>query len=425
MLRKLIFALVAAAASAIGVAANAGGGLDYTRVDTAKIPPQVGDEQWAVLPCRFADSPTPVPFRRSAYDRAFNTAAKSHKNYFAEASYGQLNISATVKKWGTIPARSTFSGSFQTRGEQFLFELYDACTQAHDASANFARFEGIAMFFDDREKDVSDGTACQFGDSCTNNRSIGVSGYGYFDLQRDPLDGANGFRTIWMKTFSPALNEVTAHEMHHTYGATHSAAGIESSPDDECWDSFQARDVCGHHWDLMYSAWLSLPTDTHTLAATKVFHHKWISGARRCNVINDITDRVFELERLARPRNNGRCLAITIRQPGSTPDFTNWYVVEARFPVGFDADSSSMFNGGGIPGAAVIISRVCVGTHPFCSPEPVVLGTSSDGFGTIDEKGAEWQPGEVFTSFHGQIKIQVVSKGSGFYTVKVTRDSTP
>lgn len=433
MFRKLVFAFVAAL-SAIGVPANAANalrsgfttdGLHRLKLTGNKLPPQVGNERWIVLLCRFADSPRPVPYAKSAYDAAFNTDPKSHKNYFKEASYGKLNISAKVTKWRTIPARNTFAGSFQTRGEAFGFDLYDACTKVHDAHSNFGPYEGIAMFFDDREKDVNDGTACQFGDTCTNDRSIGVSGYAYYDLSRSPLDGVNGFRVIWMKNLGAALNEVTAHEMHHAYGAPHSAAGIESSADDECWDPGQGRDICGHYWDLMAGAWTGVPTDTHTLAATKVFYHKWISGKRRCNVVKDVVDQVFEVERLARPRKNSRCLAITIKQPGSTSEFTNWYVVEARFPKGFDADSSPAFNGGGIPGAAVIISRVCIGTHPFCNPEPVVLGTKSNGAGMIDEKGAEWQPGETFVSFHQQIKVQVMSRGAGFYTVKVTRDSTP
>jgi hypothetical protein len=213
--------------------------------------------------------------------------------------------------------------------------------------------------------------------------------------------------------------------MHHAYGAPHSSAGTDSVTDDECWDPGQARDVCGHAWDLMNSAWLSIPTDSHTLAATKVFHHKWITGARRCNVPNDVTNQVFELERLARPRNNSRCLAITIKQPGGTSEATLWYVVEARFPVGFDSDSSSAFAGGGVPGASVLISRLCIGTHFFCNSEPVVLGRDRNGDFQIDEGRTEWQAGEVFVNHNGQIRVEVLSKGDGFYTVRVTRDSTP
>jgi M6 family metalloprotease-like protein len=430
MLKRLLFTLVAAA-SVLGIAATAYGS-DYARsVDTTRIKPQVGTEQWVVLLCRFADSPAAPPFPMSDYDAAFNTHPKSHKNYFKEASYGQLKISAKIKNWRTIPARSSFSGSFSDRGEQFLFELYDACTQAHDSVTNFAAFQGIAMFFDDRELDVSDGTACQFGDTCTTNRTIGVSGYAYFDLRTKVLDGKNGFRAIWMATHESAHNEVTAHEMHHAYGAPHSYAGTDSISDtpegNECWDPNQFRDVCGHDWDLMNAAWLGIPTDTHTLAATKVFHHKWITGPRRCNVITDITNQVFELERLSRPRDNNRCLAITIKHSSGNFGGTlnNWYVVEARFPVGFDADSSAMFGGGGIPGPAVLISRICIGTSPFCSPEPVVLGRDINGDFHIDEDSAEWQPGETFLNHDGKIKIKVVSKGEGFYTVRVARDSTP
>jgi hypothetical protein len=301
---KKLFLTFAAAAAACGIAATAYGhdyGRNYPRAVTnaATLPAQIGNEKWVVLLCRFADSPLARPFPASTYDAAFNTDPKSHKNYFREASYGQLNISTTVQDWRTLPRRNSFSGNYGTRGEQFLFELYDACTKAHDATTNFANFHGIAMFFDDRELDTSDRTACQFGDTCTTNRSIGVTGYGYYGLQRKVLDGKNSFRTVWMKTTSSALNEATAHEMHHAYGAPHSAAGTDSVADDpegnECWSPSQFRDVCGHAWDLMASAWLGLPTDTHTLAATKVFHHKWISGARRCNVPTVVTYKIFEL----------------------------------------------------------------------------------------------------------------------------------
>jgi M6 family metalloprotease-like protein len=440
MLIKLMFGLAAAAwALGIGATANAQSDKnistksfhkrDHQRVNTAKIPPQVGEESWVVLLCRFADSPTPVPFTTATYDAAFNTDPKSHKKYFAEASYGKLQLSFTVRSWKTIATRSTFPGDFRSRGEPFLFEIYDACTAAHDATVNFSQYNGILMFFDDREKDTSDGSACGYGDTCTTDRRLGLSGYAYFNLDRGPLDGKSGFRAVWMATHEGAHNEVTAHEIHHAYGAPHSSAGTEDLYDDECFDSFSFQDdLCGHAWDLMAGAWTSLPTDTHTLASTKVFHHKWISGTpRRCNVARDTPadGTVFQLERLAKPRENDRCLAITISVPGSDAVAATWYVVEARFPVGFDADSSTMFAGGGVPGPAVIISRLCIGTHFACNPQPVVLGRDMDGNFSIDELATEWQPGETFVNFNGTIKVQVLSRGSGFYTVRVIRDSTP
>ena len=179
---------------------------------------------------------------------------------------------------------------------------------------------------------------------------------------------------------------------------------------------------CAHEWDPMAMASLGIPADSHTLAANKVFNLGWIDGARRCNVTADGTQD-FQLERLAKPRDNDRCLAITIQVPGAT---TAWYVVEARFPVGFERDSSTVWQGGGIPGAGVLISRICTGTDFFCTHEPMVVGRDiNPQDGMIDTRSAYWQAGETFTNYTGAIKVQVLSKGAGFYTVRVTRDSTP
>jgi hypothetical protein len=93
--------------------------------------------------------------------------------------------------------------------------------------------------------------------------------------------------------------------------------------------------------------------------------------------------------------------------------------------VGFERDSSTMWEGGGIPGAAVLISRVCTGDFP-CTHEPMVVGRDiSPQDWAIDKASASWQVGETFTNYTGTIKVEVLSKGSGFYTVRVTRDSTP
>ncbi len=384
----------------------------------------VTPDRWAVLLCRFADSPTARPFTPAEYNQAFNTDPLGHRRYFREVSYGRVEMDADVYRWRTIGPRSAYPGNFLTaNGYDFLAELFEACTAKHNAAVDFSQYEGVAIFLDDRQLDIHDGTACQYGDTCTTDRRIGVSGAAWVDWSRIQLDGATGWRTIWMSNQESALNEVTDHELLHAYGATHSAAGADDSAlYDECFDEFTGQPACGHPWDPMNMAWLSLPADSHTLAAQKVFNLGWIDGARRCNVTTDGT-QTFQLERLARPRDNGRCLAITIQIPGAT---TAWYVVEARFPVGFERDSSTMWEGGGIPGAAVLISRICTGTEFYCTHEPMVIGRDlhpQDGM--VDTASASWQAGETFTNYNGKIKVEVLSKGAGFYTVRVTRDSTP
>jgi len=378
-----------------------------------------GNEKWAVLLCRFADSPQARPFTAAEYDAAFNTDAKSHKRFFKEASYGRLTIRADVYNWKRIRPRAFYGGDFNSDGGyDFLNKIFRTCTKKHDAGVDFSEYDGIAIFVDDRELDINDGTACGFGDTCTDDRRIGVSGAAWINHRIKVLDGTRGFRVIWMSSLSGANNEVTAHELAHAYGAPHSAAGPDDYLDAEhCFNGNMA--VCGHEWDLMASAWTGLPTDAHMLAATKVFHHRWITGERRCNVRTDGV-RTFDLERLARARSNDRCLAIAIQHPQAS---ALWYVVEARFPVGFDSDSSDAFGGGGIPGASVLISKICVGNDPFCDGEPIVLGLDDNFDFAIDENSAEWQAGETFTSKDDKIVVEVLSKGAGFYTVRVTRDS--
>src|SRR6187551_2402063 len=108
MFKKLVFVAVAAAvAFGMGATAHAQpkktkfiAARDHARLaGAAELVPQVGNERWVVLLCRFTDSPAAVPFPRTDYISAFNTDPKSHAKYFKEASYGQLNITATVKEW--------------------------------------------------------------------------------------------------------------------------------------------------------------------------------------------------------------------------------------------------------------------------------------------------------------------------------------
>jgi M6 family metalloprotease-like protein len=419
--RRLLAALLAlAVAVSLAVAlappqADAGAPGPTAAADDGARIVHTGREKWAVLLCRFADSPQAKPFTRAEYDAAFNTDAKSHKRFFKEASYGELIINADVYNWKRIRPRAFYGGDFNTDGGyDFLNKIFRTCTKKHDAGVDFSKYDGIALFLDDRELDVNDGTACGFGDTCTDDRRIGVSGAAWVNHRIKVLDGTRGFRVIWMSSLSSANNEVTAHELAHAYGAPHSAA----APDDfndapHCYNSTMA--VCGHPWDLMTSAWTGLPTDTHMLAATKVFHHKWITGERRCNVRNDGVF-TFDLERLAKARTNDRCLAIAVEV-----DEGVWYVVEARFPVGFDSDSSDAFGGGGVPGAGVIISWICMTDQVGCHQEPIVLGMDDDDDFQIDENSAEWQPGESFTDRFDRVTVEVLSKGAGFYTVRVTR----
>ncbi|MEX2236166.1 MAG: hypothetical protein WEB00_01330 [Dehalococcoidia bacterium] len=387
--------------------------------------PHVGQSKWVVLLCQFADSPSdatdpvPSPHTVADYNDAFNTNPKGMKAYFKESSYNKLKFSAVVKDWRRLPHNRGFYGNYQSEGEAFLFELFDDCAARFNNVVDFSDFDGIAFMMDDRERDPNGGP-CDFGESgCTDNRGLGVGGYGWVRVPKT-LDGKFGFRAIWMPYLSEPLNEVTAHELSHAFGATHSAAGADDAGlHGECFPA--GPPACGHEWDLMASASFGLPPDSHTLAATKVFNHRWITGTRRCNIVNDVSNRVIELERLARPRANDRCLAITIRHPQSS---TAWYVVEARFPVGFEKDSSTMFPGGGVPGPSVLISRMCTG-GTFCTREPMVIGRDENGDFVIDEASAEWQPGETFVSVGGFIRVEIVSRGAGFYTVRVTRDSTP
>ena len=385
------------------------------KAETRAVEDAIGPENWAVLLCQFADSPATPPHTAYAYRMGFQNKAKSVRNFFTQSSYGQLDLTFSVKNWKRLDRDRSDFGTFNQDGESFLFDIYDACTAAHTGSVNFNNFDGVLIIFDDRDVDAQ-GNVC-FGSGCIEH-GIGIN-YGYQSIPR-MVDGKTGHRAVWLAYAGGVPGEVAAHEMLHTYGVGHSAAGADDAGAyGECFP--EGPPVCGHPWDPMASAWLILPPDSDTLAANKVFQLDWINGARRCNVTSDVSEVTFELERLTRPRANNRCLAITISHP-LAPEA--WYVVEARFRLGFDADNSPDFGGGGIPGPAVLISRMCSG-GTFCTFEPMVVGRDINGDFSIDEESAEWQAGEVFTSVGGYIQIQVVSQGAGFYTVKVTRDSSP
>jgi hypothetical protein len=44
--------------------------------------------------------------------------------------------------------------------------------------------------------------------------------------------------------------------------------------------------------------------------------------------------------------------------------------------------------------------------------------------GIIDTVSASRQPGETLTNYDGRIEVEAISKGAGFYTVRVTRHSS-
>ena len=353
-----------------------------------------GSQAWVTILCRFADS-RPAPYPVSHYEELM----ESVEPYWREVSYGNIPdlAGSVVVGWYDLPHPRPYyiydeDGDGDIDGDDFLRSNYhpnagvgqrklaEDCTAAAEADVFFPDFWGINVI--------------------VNQQLPGLPGYPIdkWDRTEFTLDGRRQLYggTILAVTANPGLIE---HEMGHQYGMPHSFG-----PYGQTYDSL---------WDIMSGSG-GFAFDEH--GAHPIAYFKDLVGwipAHRKYVAPPNSTHTLMLERLALPGPEGYLMAeIPIGDSG------RFYTVEARRFAGYDEV---------IPGEAVVIHEVHIFNDPrqtyYIGNGPVVVDIDNNG--NVNDAGAMWTPGEVFTDAENGIQISVDAAYATGYHVTINTPPAP
>ena len=327
----------------------------------------VGSQPWVSILCKFSDlagEPNDLAYFEGMYGNFFGAL----DDYWRKQSYGAIDIVGSVAvDWVTLPQPQSFYAP--TPGNGFDADkgaLFDDCTDAADPFVDFSNggtggFAGINQMFND----VLD--CCAWGG-------------GRFAA----LDGVS---KVWRVTWNPPWAQnaaVIAHEMGHGFGLPHSN---NFDGDSDPYDS---------PWDVMSSAFLNA-VNTGPYGRQGKHHtayHKdrlgWFAPGDVL-IVNEGDSVNAVIDHMAL-QNTTNLRAVEIPIPGTD----DWYTVEARDLVGYDAQ---------LPGNAIVISYVDTGR-----PEPAwSVDTDDLPADFADNEGSMFRVGETFEDPAAGIRVAVVA----------------
>ena len=332
-----------------------------------------GPQPFISILCKFADEGD-EPMPRAYFEGLFGAARPGLADYWREVSYGQINLegSRTVG-WYALPRPSTEYLAV-AEAEARLNRLMDDCIQVADADVRFPDYAGINLIFNKTLDEQAWG-----GRRC---------------LERDGVSRCYGVTWLWPRAF--VRQRTVAHEMGHTFGLAHSAAGGDEIYGN-LWDAMSASSGCES--DPTYGA-----LSPHIIAFDKD-RLGWLPADRKLIAAPQGT-ATFELAALANPTAQGYLLA-QIPIAGAPARF---YTVEARLRVGYDR---------ALPADAVIIHEV----DPTRDPPARLVNHLGDG----DTRGAAgmWQPGDVFIDAAGGVAVAVESATATGFLVTIATGNRP
>jgi M6 family metalloprotease-like protein len=369
-----------------------------------------GNENRAVLLCRYTDSPTPSTKTKVHFEGLFADLG----DYYDEASYGKLDFGYTVFDWQSLGSPRSAYGTVPGDGVSMnTDELAGDCAAAHDAMVDFSNFDAIDVILDEDEGFDAAGVG---GVTC------GVIADGIFGCPPAtwiPADeaadepGANGM-ALW------------THEIGHSLNLPHAT---RQGTGTQFWDPMgypcSGSVAGGDSEDPVYGC-----RPVHYLAAHKDKDFLgWIDGDRRATVKAGKKD-TLSLERLAKPADNGRPLIARMpvksesgQCPDGFPDESNckpYYTAEVRMGVpGSLYDSPDQ-----LPGDGVVITKVDIGCEygepGQCQFDYVPVEVQSKN-GAAEADASLWTEGETFKA--QGIKIEVTKALAQGYKVKITNKS--
>jgi len=323
-----------------------------------------GPKAYLILVCRFPDQP-PEPTDAATLARWLGSAYPGLDHFWRENSENRLSIVASFAGPYTLP-RPTAAYQAAT-GNADLGPLMQDCTRAADADVDFTRYSGILMQF--------------------NAPLWNVSWGGTWAIT---LDGVTrNWPTTWMASW--ASQSTYAHETGHSLGLPHS-----SGPYGQVYDS---------RWDVMSGGGSSDPASGTRVAPHTIAFHKellgWIPAERRF-VARPGATVTLDLARGALPGAAGYQVARVPVGTGGT-----YLTFEARRYAGYDAR-------GRLPGEGVVIHLV----DPRASVPARVVDV--DGNDNVNDEGAIWVPGEIFTSVPMAVSMRVLSATPDGYRVEIS-----
>jgi M6 family metalloprotease-like protein len=344
----------------------AGAGLARTSAGFRLSAPQ--SRPFAVILCRFSDSPQVTPATKAHYERYVpGNTFPSVSDYWREVSAGQLDLTGSaVYGWYDLPQPRSYYVS--AGGSPHLAHLAQDCASVADADVDFPAFAGVAFQFN---KDLG---CCSIAADIT--------------LDRDGQQ--KGYLAVWMADWATGGVGSYAHEIGHTFGLQHT-----SGPYGATYDS---------QWDVMsWSAWWGVADvgmGAHTLAIQKD-RLGLIPASRKVQVIGT-DERTLLVERSALPGANANPLLVTVPIPGGTTSGQHYYTIEARRRVGYDA---------GLVGDGVVIHR--------SGDNSATRVVDVDGNGDPNDAGALWTVGETFRDRESGVTVRIDGEEGSAFRVAV------
>ena len=334
-----------------------------------------GSKPWVVILCRYADWKDYTPFSKEEAEKIMGSVHPGMDHYWREVSYGKINLEGSVVVgWYDLPHPRDYyvrDGNGDGLVDADTQRIVDDATNAADGDVYFPDFAGIIFVM----TDTGGPSACG----------------GEWEIDKDGVRRPYG--CVWIPSLVFEVCTL-AHEMGHGFGMRHS-----SGPYGRLYDSA---------WDVM-----SDPADYRQPSPHFPMHpiayHKdsvgWIDPGRKLVVTPGTSQTIF-IERLAQPISSTDYLLVVIPIPGTE----RFYTLEARKFAGYD---STLF------GEGVIIHEVDLSRDP---PPHVV---DIDNNGDVNDEGARWNPGEVFTDDAHGITVSVNAETYSGFEVTVAVDSYP
>ena len=334
-----------------------------------------GQQKFATVLCRFADSTDTSPVSVSYMDGLLGDTSPGISHFWRENSFDLINnLGSVIVDWHNLPSpRSTYITGTSSSPEANLGLLAEDCAATADDEIDYRQFVGINMVF---------------------NQWLDNSAWG--GTWRMTLDGVQRtWGTTWMPPWGIVNQRILGHEMGHAYGLPHSSGNYGL--------------VYDSRWDVMSGGGSMGPTDptygalgTHTIA-----YHKdklgWIPAVRKYTVAPN-SCQVLTIDYLSQvPPTSGTYLMAQI-PVGSGHFFT----VEARKNFGYDD--------GRLPGEAIVIHDVVTTRR---EPAHVMDATQ----GNTNDAGAMWLPGETFTDAPSGVSVAVLAATANGWSVQITKGS--
>lgn len=347
-----------------------------------------GSKPAVTIACKFAGN-TAEPKSTSYFNSLVNGTTKPGIDHFwREASYNQINLSGgKVVGWYTLPkSRSQYLNS---DGSANLSLLAQDCTMVADSSVNFPSYSIINLMFND---------------------NMDASGSAWGGFRTLTLDGqTKTYGVTWMPPWGYANVGVLGHDMGHSYGLPHSGGSYQDEYD-SWWDVMSSAGIGDYAMigktdcfrDATYGCMAM-----HTISAHKD-QLGWIPAAQKYSAPSG-TNKNLNLDRLGTTASSGNYLIAKIPISGST---TQFYTVEARGPVGYDAHAAS--NG-------LVIHKIDTSENWGLNRYAYVV--DSDNNGNPNDAGATWTPGEIFTDSTNKISVQVTGTTTNGYNVNVSNNA--